>query len=216
MITRDLVTVTGPDARRYLHSQLSQDVAAMAAGERRWTFALEPTGKVVALAEVHCLDDETFSLETEAGFGEVLAARLNRFRIRVQADIAVAPVERDGDPEGAERQRVAEGWPAMGREIVPGKTIPGETGIVGAAVSFTKGCYPGQELVERMEARGANAPRQLRRVEVADGAAVGDPIVDPATGEEVGTLTSVADGRGLGYVRRGSSVGAGPLEPSSA
>ena len=36
------------------------------------------------------------------------------------------------------------------REIVPGETIPAETGITDVAVSFTKGCYPGQELVERM------------------------------------------------------------------
>ena len=54
----------------------------------------------------------------------------------------------------------------MGFEIVPGETIPAVTGVVPVAVNFTKGCYPGQELVERMDSRGADAPKSLRIVEV--------------------------------------------------
>ena len=50
----------------------------------------------------------------------------------------------------------------MGAEIVPGETIPAVTGVTGVAVNFTKGCYPGQELVERMDSRGAEAPSSLR------------------------------------------------------
>ena len=45
------------------------------------------------------------------------------------------------------------------------------------------------------------APRQLRVLDVADGAAPGDPIV--IDGIEVGRLTSVAGRRALGYVKRG-------------
>ncbi len=89
----------------------------------------------------------------------------------------------------------------MGSEIVPGETIPGETGVSDVAVDFRKGCYPGQELVERMDSRGATAPRRLRVLDVADGAAPGDPIV--VDGVEVGRLTSVAGTRALGYVKRG-------------
>jgi folate-binding Fe-S cluster repair protein YgfZ len=67
------------------------------------------------------------------------------------------------------------------------------------AVSFTKGCYPGQELVERMDSRGATAPFVLRDIDDS-GYAPGDPyIVD---GVEVGRVTSVAGGRALAYVRR--------------
>ena len=74
------------------------------------------------------------------------------------------------------KQRAIEaGWPAMGSEIVPGETIPAETGITDAAVDFKKGCYPGQELVERMDSRGADAPRRLRILDVADGAEAGRP-----------------------------------------
>jgi folate-binding protein YgfZ len=64
----------------------------------------------------------------------------------------------------------------MGVEIVPGESIPAETGITDVAVSFTKGCYPGQELVERMDSRAATAPRLLRRLTVAEAKEVGATI----------------------------------------
>ena len=73
------------------------------------------------------------------------------------------------------------------------------------AVSFTKGCYPGQELVERMDSRAAEAPRSLRRLDVAAGSAAGDPIVDD--GAEVGVLTSVSGTRAIGWVKRSSDLG---------
>lgn len=119
------------------------------------------------------------------------------------------PVEVDEAPtEDLERARVAAGWPTMGREIVVGETIPAETGLTPVAVDFRKGCYPGQELVERMDARGAAAPRTLRILDVGHGAEPGDPVL--VDGEEVGRLTSVAAGRALGYVRRGVDLGALP------
>jgi hypothetical protein len=46
----------------------------------------------------------------------------------------------------------------------------------------------------------------LRRLDVADGAAAGDSIVD-ADGNEVGVLTSVSGNRALGYVKRNADVG---------
>jgi len=200
---RDVVVVEGADAEKYLHSQLSQQVTGMSVGERRWTLALEPTGKVVAVARLTRTGDERFELDTDAGYGAVLLARIDRFKIRVAATTTLVPAsDVDGVDEAA---RVAVGWPRMGAEIVPGETIPAGTGLSGVAVSFTKGCYPGQELVERMDSRAADAPMSLRRLDVEPGAAVGDPVLDD--GREVGTLTSVAGTKALGWVKRSSSVG---------
>ncbi len=109
--------------------------------------------------------------------------------------------------------RVGAGWPAMGAEIVPGERLPAELGIATAAVSFTKGCYPGQELVERMDSRGAQAPRRLCRLDVEPGAASGDPVLD-ADGAEVGTLTSVAGTNALGFVKRGVDLGTPVTAPN--
>jgi folate-binding protein YgfZ len=209
---RDHVVVEGPDALRYLQSQVAQEVRDLAVGETRWTFVLEPTGKVESLARITRTGDDRFDLDTDAGFGEALAGRLLRFRIRVQADIAVEPAPSNAPSPQHEAARVAAGWPRMGHEIVPGETIPAVTGVVPVAVSFTKGCYPGQELVERMDSRGADAPRSLRVVPLDPGASVGDPVRD-AAGAEVGVVTSVSPAGDLGIaaVSRGHDVGLPPL-----
>lgn len=233
---RDVVQVIGPDAATFLQSQLSQDIRPLAVGESAWSFLLQPTGKVDVLLRVWRNGDNSFVLDTDAGFGEAMVARLNRFKIRVKAEmttlswncIAVrgvgaaelpglaswgdgvdllgetpsAPSTADaGSADDLLAVRIAATWPAMGSEIVPGETIPGETGVVGVAVNFTKGCYPGQELVERMDSRGATPPKSLQRVTVANGAAVGDPY--NLDGVTVGVVTSVRGTEALAMVKRG-------------
>jgi folate-binding protein YgfZ len=200
---RDVVVVEGPDALTYLQSQVSQDLQPMSVGDQRWTFVLEPTGKVDALARVTRAADDRFELDTDAGFGEALLARLDRFKIRVdvRTSLVAAPASSTGDEPG----RIALGWPRMGVEIVPGETIPAGTGVTRIAVSFTKGCYPGQELVERMDSRAAEAPRSLRRLTVAEGTEPGATVVDD--GAEVGVITSVAGNAALAWVKRSSELG---------
>jgi hypothetical protein len=209
-VQRDIVAVVGPDARAYVHGQVSQDVQLLAAGESRWTLVLAPNGRVDVLARVLCAADDRFELDTEVGFGDILHDRLNRFRIRVRAELERATADLPAETplvgwwddgvwldgvDDYERARVAAGWPAMGAEIVPGERIPAEVGVVSVAVDFTKGCYPGQELVERMDSRGSHAPRQLRIVSVDDAA---NPDVE---------ITSVAGDKALAYVKRGVAVG---------
>jgi folate-binding protein YgfZ len=204
---RDVVQVTGPDAATYLQSQVSQDLRPLQVGGSAWSFLLQPTGKVEVLLRIWRIGDDTFVLDTDGGFGDVMVARLDRFKIRVKADvtrlewrcIAVRGTDRVGEgvvawrsgydvlgdspeppagvPAGDAEQllaaRVDAVWPAMGVEIVPGETIPAETGITDVAVSFTKGCYPGQELVERMDSRATTAPRVLQRLTAAEAARLG-------------------------------------------
>src|SRR3954447_7201021 len=88
---RDLVRIEGPDAATYLQSQSSQDLSGMTPGESRWTFLLQPTGKIDVLARVTMVGDESFELDTDPGFGPVLEARLNRFKIRVKATVEARP-----------------------------------------------------------------------------------------------------------------------------
>ncbi len=120
----------------------------------------------------------------------------------------------DGDPElgswlpvGAlrcpedpwEAARIEAGVPVGGREITA-STIAAEVGLVDRTVSFTKGCFTGQELVARLDARGSNVARHLRGVVVADGARppVGATVWTTDGEHEVGTLTSVAHSSHLG------------------
>jgi tRNA-modifying protein YgfZ len=196
---RDIVVVEGPDAATYLQSQTSQDLQGMTTGESRWTFLLQPTGKVDVLARVTMVDEERFELDTDHGFGSELEARLNRFKIRVKATVEHRPSS--GSVAVDDDQRIAAMWPKMGVEIVPGETIPAETGLAEVAVSFTKGCYPGQELVERMDSRGSTAPRHLEVLDRRDGDTPGAKVLRDRT--EIGTITSVGTTQVLAYIKRG-------------
>jgi folate-binding protein YgfZ len=207
---RDHVIVEGPDALTYLHSQVAQDLRGLAVGEAAWTLVLEPTGRVASLARVTRRADDVFDFDVDAGFGDALAARLDRFKIRVKAQVRVEPASRPEPSDDHEAARIAAGWPRLGHEIVPGETIPAVTGVVPVAVNFTKGCYPGQELVERMDSRGADAPQSLRIVDADAGAVVGQPLT--VDGVEVGTITSVSPSGDmvLALVKRGHVVGRPP------
>jgi folate-binding protein YgfZ len=98
-----------------------------------------------------------------------------------------------------ERLRVGAGWPKMGAELTE-ETIPAEAGVIREAVSFTKGCYAGQELVARIDSRGGHVPRLLRHVRVARRAAAGARL--EVDGKDAGRLTSVAGDLALAYVSR--------------
>ena len=194
---RDVIQVDGPDAVKYLHSQLSQDIAGLADGQSAWALLLQPTGKVEALVEVTRHGAERVGVEVDAGYGQAVLDRLTRFMIRTKATLTLHPsagTQMADDAERIERRR-----PAMGTEIEPGVTIPAETGVLDRAVSFTKGCYPGQELVERMDARSAVARRTLEAIDVPAGTAVGD-VVD--VDGRAATVTTVHGQRALAYVAR--------------
>lgn len=227
-LRRDVVTVVGPEAVTYLQGQLSQDVARLAPGEAALSFVLQPQGKVDVWLRVLRTGDESLRLDTDAGAGEALLARLQRFKLRTKAEITLtagvevravrgAPVEGatpalwpgvpggdlfpddagavpagavELDEAGYEALRIAAGVPRMGAEAID-ETIPAELGqwVVDASVSFTKGCYTGQELVARIDSRGGNVPRHLRGLVGA--AAVPGAAVE-RDGKEVGRVSSAA------------------------
>lgn len=245
-VRRDVLAVEGPEAAAFLQGQLSQDVAALAPGASAWSFLLQPQGKVDALVRVLRRDDDRFVVDVDAGFGEAVRARLQRFKLRTKAEIEplpwrcvavrgaraheVAGAAADGvgafavvadwpglpgvdllgpspvvpedavavDLSALEVARVEAGWPAMGAELTP-DTIPAEVGLVPLAVSFTKGCYTGQELVARIDSRGGNVPRVLRGLVAPAALSVGQELRDD-TGRVVGVVTSVAASPTLGWI----------------
>jgi folate-binding protein YgfZ len=245
-LARDAVRVSGPDGLSFLQGQCSQDVAGLAVGGSTWSLVLQPQGKVDALVRVTRVAGDSVVLDTDGGWGPRLLERLNRFKLRVKADLELLPwtcvalrgpgaldealavlagpdllVVDAGWPGlpgvdllGAEPRvpagvavvsseayqlvRIEAGIPAMGVELTE-RTIPAETGIVERTVSFTKGCFTGQELVARIDSRGGHVPRHLRAVVLPEarppaGAAV---LVE---GKQVGVLTSVAAVPGGGAV----------------
>ena len=240
---RDVITVQGSDAEGYLQGQLSQDVAALVVGETAWSLLLHPNGKLHTRLRITRTGPESFICDTEAGSGEAALVRLERFKLRVAAELtlrrlgmaavrgplappvppadgangtggavvaaavrwgalagwdlvaaepAVPPAVALCNPAALEAVRIESGVPAPGSELIEGM-IPAEAGIVADTVSFTKGCYVGQELVARIDSRGGNTPRRLRGLILAGpGVAVpGTPVLD-ASGADVGRITSSA------------------------
>jgi tRNA-modifying protein YgfZ len=113
------------------------------------------------------------------------------------------------DPEAAEIVRIESGRPRFGAEMSTA-TMPAEAGIVGAAVSFTKGCYIGQEPVARLHHRG-KPNRHLRGLRLAGAAEAGDVL--RLGDKEVGRIGSfcVSPAHGpiaLAIVRREAEPGA--------
>ena len=99
-----------------------------------------------------------------------------------------------------EALRIECGVPAMGAELTE-NTIPAEAGqwLIDASVSFTKGCFTGQELVARIDSRGGNVPRPLRGLRI-EGEAVGVGSHVLLDGVEVGLLTSTGRSLELGTI----------------
>jgi folate-binding protein YgfZ len=101
--------------------------------------------------------------------------------------------------EAWEAARIEAGAPVNGRELVEG-TIAAEVGLVERTVSFTKGCFTGQELVARLDSRGSKVARTLAGVVIptadpndpADRPPAGATVVTADGEHEVGTVSSVA------------------------
>jgi folate-binding protein YgfZ len=125
---------------------------------------------------------------------------------------AVEVIDADPDPGGEpigadelERLRILARTPRLGREL-DDRVMPAEAGLDERAISFTKGCYPGQEPVARLHYRGH--PNRALRVLALEGGEL--PVYDAELmleGKVVGRVTSAAHDPehgivALAYVRR--------------
>jgi len=124
--------------------------------------------------------------------------------VELRTALDVSPVSE----EAAECVRIESGRPRLGFEM-DDTTIPQEAGINERAVSFTKGCYVGQETVARLHYRG-KPNRHLRGLRLSEPAERGDAI--EIEGKQVGKIGSTCVSPALGpialaLVRREASPG---------
>ncbi len=123
-------------------------------------------------------------------------------------DAMIAAGARPAGHGALEVLRIEAGRPRWGRELDE-TVIPLEAGLRASAISETKGCYTGQEVIVRILHRG-HVNRSLRGLLLGDvpAPASGAPLTSPDTGREVGRVTSACASPRLGqtialaYVRR--------------
>ena len=85
---RDVIRVFGSDSRSFLQGQLTQDISHLETGKVRWTMILSPKGRVEALVRVWGGNSESeMLLDCPSGMGSVVVERLNRYRMRVKAEV---------------------------------------------------------------------------------------------------------------------------------
>jgi|694.fasta_scaffold14598_15 folate-binding protein YgfZ len=265
------LTVEGPDAAEYLHSQVTNDIETLEAGEGRYCCLLDRKGHIQADMRILRTGEQSFRIVCEPGATASLEKHLVTYSIGRDVRISpgdetlvsligpatftvtgVAPGdEHDSVPsridgidclmvatptgvdviapaEAADRivgelleagseevseaaveiLRVESGRPRFEREL-SGGPMPAEAGLVERAVSFTKGCYIGQEPVARLHYKG-RPNRMLRGLKLVGRVGAGDLV--RSAERELGTIDSVAlspvEGWiGLSILRREAEVG---------
>jgi folate-binding protein YgfZ len=140
-LARDVVSAGGPDAVPYLQGQLSQDVAVLAEGDSTWSLLLTPQGHLVALLRVTRTGDDAFALDTDAGAGPAVLARLQRFLLRTRCELATVAwgcLAVRGSGAVAPASRPGAAW-----VVVP--ETPGSDGydLLGPDVALPAGVEPG-------------------------------------------------------------------------
>ena len=241
---RGVLALSGADRAAWLQGLVTNDIENLKEGDRRYAAYLTPQGRMITDMNVVARDGRLL-LDVPASLAASLRERLDGliFSEDVQVtdesatlgvwtvirhesfDDVIAetlPAEFTALPavgfDTFEVIRIERGVPRFLADM-DDDTIPLEAGIEDRAISFTKGCYVGQEVIVRVTHRGGG--RVARRLVhwIADDSAEVVPLreariasVDPSTplgaGKDIGRVTSAAFspnlGRvvGLGYVHR--------------
>jgi folate-binding protein YgfZ len=221
---RAYVRVRGTDALDFLNRMLTNDVPDEGSVD---ALLLTPKARVVAPLLVWRRGEDDVLLLTEPELGERLRTQLLRMRFAAKCEIeleehtstivfgdddgivnhdygrpAVEVLDAQLEPtlpaQELERRRIEAATPRYGYEI-DDRVLPAEAGLDERAISFGKGCFPGQEPVARQRYRG-KVNRRLRVLALEGGQPAPEtPVVHD--GKEVGRVTSAVPGLALAYVR---------------
>lgn len=235
---RAVLAITGSDRAAWLQGLVTNDVATLAPGETRYAAYLTPQGRMITDMQVHARPDRLL-LDVPAPLAASLRERLDGLIFAEDAQVidssatlevwtAIAPgaggltdvIVEAGQPHNLgypeisldtfEVVRIERGIPRFLADM-DADTIPLEAGIEDRAISFTKGCYVGQEVIVRVTHRGGGrVAKKLVRWKADASAAIvpmpGARIVSDV--RDIGRVTSAAFSPereavvGLGYVHR--------------
>jgi hypothetical protein len=232
---RGALEVSGPDRTTWLQGLLTNDVVAILVGQRAYSAWLTPQGRMITDLWVVARPNDIL-LDVPASLARALRDRLDE--LIFAEDVRVEDVSdridivwfggadhylergqssglpaREADLEAFDVLRIEEGIPKFLVDMDE-RTIPLEAGIEDRAISYTKGCYVGQEVIVRVTTRGQG--RVARRlVGLLMGSTERDGLIPELAGaairasdRDIGRVTSAAVSPqlrrtiALGYVHR--------------
>lgn len=232
---RRVLAVSGADRASWLQGLLTNDVASLAEGESRYAAYLTPQGRMIADMNVVSREGRLL-LDVPATLAAGLRERLDGLIFAEDVQVTdesgrllvwtvidgrltdligeALPAEFKSLPEidldTFEVIRIERGVPRFLADMDE-DTLPLEAGIEDRAISFTKGCYVGQEIIVRVTTRGGGrVAKRLVRWQADDAASI-VPLQDArifASDKDIGRVTSAAFSPslnrvvGLGYVHR--------------
>jgi folate-binding protein YgfZ len=235
-LDRGVLAVAGADRATWLQGLLTNDVETLKVGDTRYAAYLTPQGRMISDMNVVANDDRML-LDVPAPLAASLRDKLDGLIFSEDVQVTDesahlwvwtiitkdAFVEVIGetlphqysdlpviDIDTFEVIRIERGVPRFLADMSE-DTIPLEAGIEDRAISFTKGCYVGQEIIVRVTHRGGGRVAKKLIHWIADPSAQLVPLPDATIrsfDKEIGRVTSAAfsPGKnrvlGLGYVHR--------------
>jgi folate-binding protein YgfZ len=224
---------TGPDRRKFLHGLVTADVLAMPPGGSAYSCLLTPKGRLRGDFDLYDRGEELLALASPLAGANIMAdlgkplmlsetrmedvsARGLWYTDESLAGVLPAPriaprggwllTRPSGNIESPERfmdYLTERGVPLFGRDMDE-QTLVQEARL-DAALSFTKGCYMGQETVSRIHHMG-HVNRLLCRLKLSGEGSPPTGALLFAGEEEVGCLTSVFGNSAMGWVKAAHAV----------
>ncbi len=191
------VLLKGQAGLELLHRISSADIASLAPGVPTQGLILNPQGKILSFFDAILIQHG----ELEIRFEDEFLAHLEHYTFAERYQIEPLPLLNEERTPESERIRAL--IPKEGFEFKPdGTTNPLEVNLK-SAIADQKGCYPGQEVIEKIISLGSPARRLclVRSSGGRDEPETPAPVLD-SEGREAGTLTSTHQGEGLAILKR--------------
>jgi tRNA-modifying protein YgfZ len=228
----DVVSVRGPEALPFLHSQFAADLNPVPQESLRWAALLNAQGRVLTVVAAIRHGDGDWSLLVPYGRGAELVETLSRFVFRRKVKLAVeadrhVTASGDGLDAGIDGLRLhvsgdaaapvldlaaAEAFAQAGLALIApaaaGRHLAHSLKLERfAAVSVSKGCYPGQEIVARTHFLGRNKRVLARLALPSDAAVAAGSTLRAADGAEIGEVAMSAGRTALAVLTAPIPVG---------
>ena len=209
---RAVVRVSGPDAAAFLQGLITNDMALLESQPAIFAGLLSPQGKALFEFLIAKLGDG-FGLAVASSAASGLANRLAMYKLRAKVEIGAGVAQAwppgtndprlpglEGAATGYNTHRISLGVPEGGKDYAFGELFPHEAMFDQLnGVSFSKGCYVGQEIVARMQHRGTARSRFLIVDADAPLPPMGTPVL--AGDKPLGQIGSNAGKQGLALIR---------------